>query len=1294
MQRLKSSQIKGFREVFTSLTMVSTEDLSVSGHLSNITITLPTGIHGDNFKIYKPDPWYFDVSLSAPTGLTVNGAASYTLPKNQDNLWHLIRVASDWRVVPLVSSTQYDATGFDTLSSSISLGASFTYDPNYNFNNTSNIFYLTPAGSQTVYVGGKTFVKTSTEQVTLTNTGISSIYYNSSGVLSAKSSSFDFSQDATVSIVYRNIAGNLIYLAEERHSYDLSWTAHEYLHNTRGAAYASGFGITDFNTSGDGSLLSHCTIGLNDGSIYDEDIEINITHNASGGYFQMPLAVTAKLPILYKSGFSWSMLKAGDAPLSSLSGGRMIYNVDQGGMSGWGTTEIQNNYFGVMFIVATNNILAPICAIMGQHSYGQKGAAEASLYGDLDLSYLPIAEFRPLYKLVYETANSFSNTYKSRLVAINDLRRTDYSGMGTPAVPSGDHGLLGGLYDDDHPHYLTEPRGDARYPLMVFTNTTNPNTSTIFNKDPASTTHDATSIKVKRAIYVSSDLKAWIWSSSQNTYLPLSASAKVTISDLAPTTPAPAPGDLWYNSLTLDLLIYYSDGVSSAWISTSGGSGGSGLAIISPSAPASPADGTLWYDISSNVFNVWDGSAWRPAGLSEGVPRLYTSVIGETLAVGDVIIHPTTGCMYSCVLSHIAGSSFDPAKFQQFYGSPRVEDLLYPGGIDDGGFEATTLSSCVDSVAPYIVCSMLNGFPTTISGTWTGPSTSFITGTSAISGTTSLRISFPNTAVGQGVALRRRSVDSSFKGKIISLSLLYANSSTIAVTGNSSNSLGIFLYDYTNSVVLNPLQNPFSMNGTGTSSLPREISNLQFFVPTNCSSIGLIFVCTTAFLAGTLDLDNIQTRKMVSNFGSAVIDLGDFTQQFATIGGTAPVLPTTTIVNKASAIRKGSTVDIEWDLSYSSGTGGATGTGSLYVFTLPYGLKFDMTKYVGYVTGSAFRSKIGTISLYGTSGAQNAIGDVFVYDETRWAVYARDWSGNWFNWSPSSSYFALSFGSWFVSIQNAYIAGWSASTAMSSSLQMNNDYAGWQQTSINLGNSSAFISDTTRPGWYYKDVTFPFGYSPNVTTSVNVYSLTNGSTDTFTYRYSSTNLGMRLWVYRTDSPGAGWGNAITASYYVFPQQAVFPTLATEPTVAAKYFNTIGSAVVGGVTPLVFNTQTSLLSASHDLGFDTHLMVNTSNGVITIPVNGIYEVSGHLRFNDVGNQLITLEAILQKNVAGTWTVIAYMSERDYTGTRPSITFSNPVKMLANEQYRIVLYSNLALTMSTSRTWMSIRRLGAF
>ena len=43
--------------------------------------------------------------------------------------------------------------------------------------------------------------------------------------------------------------------------------------------------------------------------------------------------------------------------------------------------------------------------------------------------------------------------------------------------------------------------------------------------------------------------------------------AQVTISDTAPTSPTPANGDLWWESDTFDLHVYYEDGSSNQWVS-------------------------------------------------------------------------------------------------------------------------------------------------------------------------------------------------------------------------------------------------------------------------------------------------------------------------------------------------------------------------------------------------------------------------------------------------------------------------------------------------------------------------------------------------------------------------------------------------------------------------------------------------------------------------------------------------------------------------------------------------------
>jgi hypothetical protein len=105
-----------------------------------------------------------------------------------------------------------------------------------------------------------------------------------------------------------------------------------------------------------------------------------------------------------------------------------------------------------MWIVATNNKDAPILSIMGQiASPGLSSAKNNQTWGTLDLAGLPIVEFRPLYRLIFETKSSFTNVPKAILSDILDLRSVINT---IQTSTQNDHGSLYGLADDDHLQYV------------------------------------------------------------------------------------------------------------------------------------------------------------------------------------------------------------------------------------------------------------------------------------------------------------------------------------------------------------------------------------------------------------------------------------------------------------------------------------------------------------------------------------------------------------------------------------------------------------------------------------------------------------------------------------------------------------------------------------------------------------------------------------------------------------------------------------------------------------------------
>jgi hypothetical protein len=111
--------------------------------------------------------------------------------------------------------------------------------------------------------------------------------------------------------------------------------------------------------------------------------------------------------------------------------------------------------------VATNNLNEPVLAILGQNSYSSTNNAEDATWEDLNLDGFPIFEFRPLYKIIYYTSNTYTNTPKTSFTSIWDLRRIISSGSAIPTTPVSDHGSMSGLADDDHINYLNVTRHDA-----------------------------------------------------------------------------------------------------------------------------------------------------------------------------------------------------------------------------------------------------------------------------------------------------------------------------------------------------------------------------------------------------------------------------------------------------------------------------------------------------------------------------------------------------------------------------------------------------------------------------------------------------------------------------------------------------------------------------------------------------------------------------------------------------------------------------------------------------------------
>ena len=326
------------------------------------------------------------------------------------------------------------------------------------FNSGTGVFTIQPVSTSfNVWCKGIKYNYTTAQTVTIPSgtTGLYYIYFDADGVLQYRTSYFDWENDAPTAYVYWNATtGTAPFVADERHGIVLDWQTHEYLHRTRGAVIANGFSISNYTTTGDGTSNADAQFDLGGGTFFDEDLEVLITHSdtPTADTWEQDLQGPSRIPIFYQSGNAWVRDTPTDYALKQGTS-RIKYNLLSGGT--WSTPDVPTNtHYTTSWIIATNNINYPVIAIMGQSESNKITDEESIGFGDLVLGGFPVVEFRPLWKIIWQTDSGYTNTPKSIIAGVYDIRQLSAGGGFTGATPVSDHGLLTGLGDDDHLQYV------------------------------------------------------------------------------------------------------------------------------------------------------------------------------------------------------------------------------------------------------------------------------------------------------------------------------------------------------------------------------------------------------------------------------------------------------------------------------------------------------------------------------------------------------------------------------------------------------------------------------------------------------------------------------------------------------------------------------------------------------------------------------------------------------------------------------------------------------------------------
>jgi hypothetical protein len=124
--------------------------------------------------------------------------------------------------------------------------------------------------------------------------------------------------------------------------------------------------------------------------------------------------------------------------------------------------------------------------------------------------------------------------------------------------------------------------------------------------------------------------------------------SSVTVSDTAPASPS--DGDMWFNSSDLKLYIRYNDGATSQWIiaAPAGSAAAAGPGVtVSDTAPASPSDGDMWYnslDLNLYVYyNDGSSSQWVQSAPQQAGADGATGAAGSPTSYANLAAFPSSG---------------------------------------------------------------------------------------------------------------------------------------------------------------------------------------------------------------------------------------------------------------------------------------------------------------------------------------------------------------------------------------------------------------------------------------------------------------------------------------------------------------------------------------------------------------------------------------------------------------------------------------------------------------------------
>lgn len=306
---------------------------------------------------------------------------------------------------------------------------------------------LTPSPTTTIYYRGVEYTVSSALSVVITNSsGGRYIWFNPTTQALQEGTIGDYAgilSNALVAYIYWDSANQkAIIFGDERHAAHRDTQWHLSKHIEQGAVWRSGG-----NASYTLDTQTAITLGFSDPIVFaDEDLTHQITHSATPSLpYEQVLTSDAVIPTLYLNGTSYVQTTASSVPwVPGLALAR--YNPISGG-SGSLVDVTSNNYMSY-WIVATNDSVYPVKAIMGHIQSNKIEDIEAETFGDYGL---PVPELVPMYHIILRVDTAYTaNT--PHVVISKVLKLTAREATSTAAFSAASHSALAGRgADDQHP---------------------------------------------------------------------------------------------------------------------------------------------------------------------------------------------------------------------------------------------------------------------------------------------------------------------------------------------------------------------------------------------------------------------------------------------------------------------------------------------------------------------------------------------------------------------------------------------------------------------------------------------------------------------------------------------------------------------------------------------------------------------------------------------------------------------------------------------------------------------------